>query len=184
MKTPIERELNKEEFLKKSFMCLMDCGLEKASTRSFSEYTGMKTSSLYYWFENKNELIIDAAVFGLNIFTDKTLETAINNKSDFNVFYIKLEDALKRYSDALKTIVQVASSPHYGKIIRDRITESIEILCKKLAEIMSESLGLDSKEAYAFFSVFIQIIINCSILEQWDKLEKLTEILYSSFKTD
>lgn len=56
MRNPAEREIKKEVVLSKCFGCLMEKVIEATIIKGFSEATGMAASSIYYWFEDKDEI--------------------------------------------------------------------------------------------------------------------------------
>ena len=65
----INSDIQEEQVLKKCFNCLVSYGLERTSMRDFCEATGLSTSSLYYRFENKDEIVIESAYLGLTNIT-------------------------------------------------------------------------------------------------------------------
>lgn len=65
MRKPAEREFNKDVVLAKCFECLTMKGIEATAIKDFSEATGMAASSIYYWFEDKDEIVLDAVKWGL-----------------------------------------------------------------------------------------------------------------------
>ena len=87
MRTPVERKVNRVDVLKSAFECLMENGLEKTSTRLLSEYTGLKSSSLYYWFKDKDDLIVEATEFGLSVIVEKSLKLAMQYIDDMEMFF-------------------------------------------------------------------------------------------------
>lgn len=51
--------------LKKCFETLVETGIEGSSINNLSNATGMTSSSLYYWFKDKDEILLDATEYGL-----------------------------------------------------------------------------------------------------------------------
>lgn len=70
MKQASERKFDRNEVLKKCFDCLVSNGLENTSIRSFSTASGLNSSSLYYWFHNKDEIVLAATLHGLKTIID------------------------------------------------------------------------------------------------------------------
>ena len=76
MRNPVERdEIQKDIVLKKCFDCLVETGIEGATIRDFSRVTGMTTSSLYYWFNDKDEIVLDATEFGIRMIVDSLIDS-------------------------------------------------------------------------------------------------------------
>jgi len=61
-----KEEMQKDLLLEQCFNCLVSTGLEGVSIREFQNATGMTASSLYYWFSDKDEIVLDAVGFGIN----------------------------------------------------------------------------------------------------------------------
>ena len=64
MRKPFERDI-KKEILSKCFGYLARKGLEKASIKNLCEETGISSGSIYYWFKDKDETVLDSAEYGL-----------------------------------------------------------------------------------------------------------------------
>lgn len=64
MREPTYGEKN-TELLDSSFMFLANHGLENASVRNLCDATGLAVSSIYYWFQDKEDMICECAAYGL-----------------------------------------------------------------------------------------------------------------------
>ena len=115
MRNPVERdEIQKDIVLKKCFDCLVETGIEGATIRDFSRVTGMTTSSLYYWFNDKDEIVLDATEFGIRMIVDTLFEYAIKHINNIKKMCDEFPEIAKKYSSALKVVFQIAASPTYG----------------------------------------------------------------------
>lgn len=176
MREPVEREVNRDEVLKKAFTCLMENGLEKTSTRLLSEYTGLKTSSLYYWFKDKDELIVDATEFGLDLIAKKSLELAMQNKDDVSKFCKEFAVAFREYSKSLKLIIHVASSPTYSEIMIGK-NGNLEKLYHDFTIKISNHLNVDYDKLRPLINLFVATVTNCAVWEQWEQFEEQVKYL-------
>lgn len=65
----VERESCKEKILRECFDCMAELGLEQITIRALCEATGLTASSLYYRFNDKDEIVFEAAFWGLETIT-------------------------------------------------------------------------------------------------------------------
>lgn len=176
MREPVEREVNRGEVLKKAFTCLMENGLEKTSTRLLSEYTGLKTSSLYYWFKDKDELIVDATEFGLDLIVKKSLELAMQNEDDIGKFCEEFTSAFREYSKSLKLIIHVASSPTYSEIMIGK-NGKFERFYHDFTTKVSNHLNVDYDKLRPLINLFVATVTDCAVWEQWEQFEEQVKYL-------
>lgn len=170
MREPVEREVNRDEVLKKAFTCLMENGLEKTSTRLLSEYTGLKTSSLYYWFKDKDELIVDATEFGLDLIVKKSLDLAMQNKEDVCKFCEEFALVFREYSKSLKLIIHVASSPTYSEVMVGK-NGKLENLYYEFTKKISNHLNVEYDKLRPLINLFVATVTDCAVWEQWEQFE-------------
>ena len=103
MRTPTEREdVQKEEVLKKCFECIVETGIEGASIKEFSNATGMSSSSLYYWFKDKDEIVIDATCYGLKLVFERLLKKLMNYADKPDQLMEGFPKVLKEHNSYLK----------------------------------------------------------------------------------
>lgn len=84
MRQAAENRFNREETLGKCFECLVSSGLENTSIRNFSLATGLNSSSLYYWFRDKDEIVLEATLFGLKSIIDDLFTQAYGYLNDLD----------------------------------------------------------------------------------------------------
>lgn len=179
MREPAEREeIKKNKILEQCFNCIVEYGIEKTSIRVFSEATGMTTSSLYYWFKDKDEIVLDATEYGIIVIADAFFENAMEHIFKIDEVCNGLQELSKRYQAYLKTIFQIVASPQYG----DRITElskSITVLYDTYAKKMVSQLDIPYSDARTIVDLFISSIMDCTLWNEWDKLSRELEFLLS-----
>ena len=68
MRLPSMDTLQKEEMLSKCFNYFVEYGLEGVTMRNLCDQTGIAVSSAYYWFGNKDNMLIQATEWLIHIY--------------------------------------------------------------------------------------------------------------------
>ena len=82
MREPTERDVKKDIVLEKCFDCMAEKGIEGISVKDFSKATGMSASSLYYWFKDKDEIVLDSVRWGLDKNVNAIFDFAFKHTQD------------------------------------------------------------------------------------------------------
>lgn len=123
MKQASERKFDRNEVLKKCFDCLVSNGLENTSIRSFSTASGLNSSSLYYWFHNKDEIVLAATLHGLKTIIDDLFTQAYGYLNDLDTLFAHFPRVIATYTDHLRLVYQVLVSPQYGAQLKAATAE-------------------------------------------------------------
>ena len=171
MREPSDREIQKEAVLKNCFDCLVETGMESITTRDFTRVTGLKPSSLYYWFDSKDEIIYDATNYGINYVVDSMFKYVMHNIDNIQKFSEEFPEFVQDYKAQLKTIIQVTTSRKYSARIKETFsyTEGLYDIC---AEKIFSLLEIEYKEAKVLVDLFVSTAIDYVI---WDKEDKFKE---------
>ena len=183
MRTPTEREdVQKEEVLKKCFECIVETGIEGASIKEFSNATGMSSSSLYYWFKDKDEIVIDATCYGMKLVFERLLKKLMNYADKPDQLMEGFPKVLKEHNSYLKTIFQIVSSPNYGSEIIEKSKALFEEKDEYLKEI-SDKFKYPYEKMQIIADLFISSIVDCVIWNKWKKLKREFEYIVSIIST-
>lgn len=179
MREPIEREeIKKNVILEQCFNCIVNHGIEKTSIRAFSEATGMTASSLYYWFRDKDEIVLDSTEYGIKVIANVFFEHAMEHIFKIHEVSHVLQEIAKQYQSYLKTIFQIVASPQYGDKIT-QLSKNITVLYDTYAKKMVSQLDLSYSNARTIVDLFISSIMDCTLWNEWDKLSRELELLLS-----
>lgn len=169
MKTIDNHEFNKTAVLSKCFDCLVSLGLENTTMRSITQATGLKSSSLYYWFKNKDEIIMGATNYGLRQIIDVLFTRAYEYLNNLELLFKRFPAAIIEYKRSLRIIYQVLTSPQYG----DRLRESgsdLSLAYASYGRVLSDRLGCDYKKLVPYVQLLISAITNFVLWEDEKKL--------------
>lgn len=170
MRNPAEREIKKDVVLSKCFECLTEKGIESITIKDFSVATGMAMSSIYYWFEDKDEIVLDAVKWGLDENVKVLFDFAFEHTDDLTQLCKGIKKLAQEAKKQFRLIFQVATSPQYGESVR-KFSNKLDFEYERYTKILSEKLKVDFNVLYPFVSLFISVFIDCVIWDSWDKFD-------------
>ena len=175
MREPAERDVNKNNILKSCFYCLMANGLENTSIKNFCEATGMTASSIYYWFKDKDEIVIDATKFGLNLVADCIFDHVFDTIKNNGVEKLikGLPTFVDEYKSELRLVYQVVTSPQYGEYMRDSAVV-LDLRYDKCAKLIADALDVDFENLRPIVSIVTSTVLDYAV---WNDDEKIRDEL-------
>lgn len=180
MREPKYRDI-KSDILQSSFEYLSKNGLENISMRDLCKGVGISVGSVYYWFENKEELIAETAEYGLRKVSDDIFTHAFENicdvESSFDVCFGKINE----HRVALRFIYQLASSPVYGDVIRKRGLD-LEGIYKEYAVRLSKSLDCSVDFMLPLVYLFVSAVLDYAVWEDYTKTKVQLDYICSMLK--
>lgn len=180
MRTTYMRDI-KRSLLKSTFDYLTEEGLDNVSLRDLLKKTGVSQSCVYYWFEGKEDLFIDAVEWGLTDVTDRIFSYAFNNLHDLRQFFDTCLDTIGQYQKPLRLIYQAASSTVYGPRVRKK-AKRFDDVYSDYALRLSDEIGYSYEELLPLVHMFVAVVLDYAV---WDNREKATyqiECLYGLVK--
>ena len=176
-----ENDNSREYIQAKCFECLVEQGLEKATTRLFGSVTGLSNSSLYYWFKDKDDIVLSSTLFGINSIIDNLFEDAYTCLNDIETLFAVLPKSVLGYKKQLRLVYQVLTSPQYGDKLRE-MQEGLPLAYNSYAKVLADRLNCQYKDLKPLVQLFISTMINYILWEDEIKMSsQLTEI-HSSVK--
>ena len=172
MREPAEREeIRKDVILQKCFNVLTENGVEGATIRNFSDATGMTASSLYYWFEDKDDIVIDATIYGLNYIVEMLFDYAIEHIDNIDELCNGFVEYISNYKSQIRLVFQVATSPIYGSKVRGHI-KNISLLYDAYAKKISTHFDITYNTLRILVDNFISAIVDYVIWEDLSKIRR------------
>ena len=170
MRSPAEREIKKDVILRKCFECLTEKGIEAITIKDFSDATGMSMSSIYYWFEDKDEIVLDAVEWGIDENVKILFDFAFKHTDNLTKLCEGIKELAMEYKKQFRLIFQVATSPQYGERVR-KFSTKLDFEYKRYTEILSEKLAISYDLLYPFVNLFVSSIVDCVMWDSWDKFD-------------
>ncbi len=152
---------------------LLKTGLANASIGDLCRETGLSQSSLYYWFENKDEIWISAGKYGTAKVVDALLKFTFDHINDIRKYFDTLLNEAEKYKFELRLAVQITTSPAFGDRMRDK-AHDFRLWYERYAEKMMGIFGCTYLQAETFIYSIIAYVIDYAI---WDDREKTRMLL-------
>jgi AcrR family transcriptional regulator len=156
---------------------LLRTGLGNASIGELCRETKLAQSSLYYWFENKDDIWIAAGKYGLSKVVDALFTFTLNHTDDVRRYFDTLLDEVEKYKYELRLAIQITTSPVFGERMRDK-AKDFRLLYEKYAEKIMDIFGCTHHQAEVFIYTIIASVIDYAIWDDREKTQMLLENLY------
>lgn len=177
MKQATESKFNQDEVLQKCFECLVSNGLENTSIRTFSFASGLNSSSLYYWFHNKDEIVLDATLYGLKSIIDDLFTQAYGYLNDLDTLFTQFPRVIVSYKNHLRLVYQVLVSPQYGSQLK-AATSDLSSAYDSYGRVLADRLNCNYTDLCPFVHLFISITTNYLLWEDEAKTIEQYKELY------
>lgn len=169
--------MQQEVILKNCFDCLVEMGLEHVTIRNLSQATGLKTSSLYYRFSDKEEIVLEATAWGYRDVIRSVCWAVVQKIGDFKELFDGLFNEIDKYKKQLKFIYQVAGSPRYGDLLRQR-AKGLDSLYATFTEKIAAGFGCDQAEMSPYVRLFVSVVREYVLWDDKELVEKNLQFIY------
>lgn len=156
---------------------LLRTGLANASIGDLCREAKLAQSSLYYWFENKDDIWISAGKYGLSKVVDALFRFTLDHTDDVRKYFDTLLLEVEKYKYELRLAIQITTSPIYGARMRDK-SKDFRLLYEKYAEKIMGVFGCTHQQAEVFIYSIIAYVIDYAIWDDGEKTQMLLENLY------
>lgn len=156
---------------------LLKTGLGNASVGELCKETKLAQSSLYYWFENKDDIWIAAGKYGLSNVVDSLMDFTLKHTDNVRDYFDTLLDEVEKYKYDLRLALQITTSPVFGDRMRDK-AKDFRLWYERYAEKLMTIFNCSHLNAETFIYSIIAYVIDYAIWDDRDKTQMLLENLY------
>ncbi|MBR5308634.1 MAG: TetR/AcrR family transcriptional regulator [Clostridia bacterium] len=168
----------KQEIIAKTWSYLLRTGLANASVGDLCREEKLSQSSLYYWFENKNDIWISAGRYGLALVVDELFRFTFDHIDRVEEFFDTLLSEVDRFKDALRVAVQITVSPVFGSQMREKNMEFNGIYERYAQEIMT-AFGCSCLQAKVFIYSTLAFVVDYAIWDDSEITQMLLDNMYN-----
>lgn len=171
-------QIDEEGILDSTFSYLVKHGLENITIRELCKGTGIAQGSIYYWFSGKQDLIYEAAEYGLRKVVDKIFSYVFSNMKNLRKFFDECLSEINKYKSELRFIYQMAVSPVYGEKIRGK-GQDLNLIYDKYVEMLALRLQCSTHELKPLVYLFISAVLDYVVWEDIENTQMQLEFIYS-----
>ena len=168
----------KKAIIQTTWEYLLKTGLTNASIGDLCREAKLAQSSLYYWFESKDDIWINAGKYGISKVVDALFQFTLGHTSDIRKYFDTLLDEVKKYKYELRLAIQITTSPIFGARMRDK-SKDFRLWYQKYAGNIIEIFGCTQEQAETFIYSIIAFVIDYVIWDDGEKTQMLLENLYN-----
>lgn len=179
MRKPKYRE-NRIDILQSSFDYLTKSGLENISMRDLCNGIGISIGSVYYWFENKEQLIVETAEYGLLKVSDDIFSHVLTALDDIHSSFEICMDKIEEHRDSLRYIYQLACSPVYSKLLRN-MCSNLEPIYHEYAVKLSKELDMSVERALPLVYLFVSAVLDFAVWGNKEQTSVQLDYIYKCF---
>lgn len=182
MKIKLDEKKDRNELLSQIFDCIVINGLEKITTRQICTFCGLTASSLYYWFADKDEIVLEATICGMNRIVDELFATAYSFLSDISRLFSELPKEILKYKKELRVVYQVVTSPQYGDRLRQQVA-MLPLAYESFARVVADQVNISFEKIEPFTLLYISAASNYILWEDEKKFDVQFQYLKNSIMT-
>ena len=167
----------KIEIIETTWNYLLKTGLTHASIGELCRATKLAQSSLYYWFENKDDVWVSAGKYGLSRVVESLFTYTLDHTNDVRLYFDTLLDEVEKYKYDLRLALQITTSPVFGKSMREE-SKAFRLLYEHFGNKLMAIFDCSYEQADMFIYSIIAYVIDYAIWDDRDKAQMLLNNLY------
>ncbi len=169
------------DFLEPSFKYLVKNGLENTSVRDLCRDMEISTGSIYYWFDDKDDIYINVVKHGISKVAGALFDVAFEKLENPEVFFDTFLDEVDKYKLEFRLIFQMTTSPVYGDRIREKAEDFKQVYEKYICRI-SDILGCKQETVTPIIYMLISILVDYVVWDDREVSEMQLKDLYDTLK--
>lgn len=171
-----------KDFFEPSFNFLVENGFENTSIRDLCKAMNLSPGSVYYWFEDKDDIYINVVRYGTGKIADKLFEFAFEKMQNPKMFFETFLDEVDKYKKEFRLIFQVTASPHYGDQVRGK-AEGFKFIYERYILRLAGILGCSHEEITPIIYTVISILSDYVLWEDYEVSKMQMDYLYKIVNT-
>ena len=160
-----EREAKKAEIMEKCFACYAEHGLGAVGIKGLAEACGVSSGTLYFYFDNLDDLILRSTEHCMRKVEDDFMEKAPKDVRDLQRFIEEIPRwTAEKHGSKYRLMYQVYTHPKYrehGRAFFDGVNRRYTEYAKQL----EPKLGIPYTKITALIFVFIRACVHYALFE-------------------
>ena len=158
-------EARKEELMKKCYECFAENGLSSTGIRTLGKSCVCNPSTLYLYFKDLDDLIIQSTEYCMSKVEDEFMERAPKNVSDLEKFINETPYwTAKEHGKKYRLMYQVYTHPKYREYGK-KFFEGVNKRYTEYAKQLSEKIKIPSDTLTSLIFIFIRACVHYALFE-------------------
>lgn len=151
-------------------------GIDKTTIKKMARAADMSEASIYQYFKNKDEIIIDCVKMYFANLQNEYFPVLKNDKLTLNQKIEKCIKLSKKFKPQGKFTIQVLTSPSYEKLCAPVLREFQQNLIS-VCDVISEQQSLPKDSVYSFLLLFFSVFYSGGIMGDENAMEVQIDFL-------
>ncbi len=170
------------EFLETCFDTFCENGLENTSLKMLADACGVTNGSLLYYFESKDNLVIEATAHCMAKVEDDFMAQAPTSFADIEQFLREMPYlTAKLHGAKYRFMYQVYASPKYREYGKE-FFKGVNIRYHNYAELLSGKLGMSTDFIQGMTYLFVRACVHYALFEDEDYLQLQLNAIRTSLR--
>lgn len=178
----MEREERKAEYLEHFADAFAENGIDKTSIKKLAGAAGINEASIYQYFKNKDEIIIELVKRYFNAVKEEIFPILTNEKYPAELRMQRLMNYRFKTESRAKFVIQVLTNPKYGETCLPELKNFLNSI-HEVGDQLSHQLNLPEQVAESYIMVIYSALVsdrifNCKgiLSEELDFLQHISNL--------
>lgn len=171
------RQAKKIEMMEKCFECYAEYGLTSVGMKTVSDYIGCNVASLYQYFENQDDLIIQATEYCMSKVEDEFMAKAPTDVEDLWRFIEEIPYwTAKNHGKKYRLMYQIYTQPKYREY-GQKFFKGVDERYTEYAKSLEPKLGIPYQKITPLIFILIRACVHYALFEDEFYLKSQIEVL-------
>ncbi|MDD6467268.1 MAG: TetR/AcrR family transcriptional regulator [Erysipelotrichaceae bacterium] len=170
-------QTRKEELMRKCYECFAENGLKNIGIRALGKYCGCNSATLYLYFKDLDDLIVQSTEYCMSKVEDDFMEKAPKTVNDIEPFINEIPYwTAKQHGPKYRLMYQVYTDPkyrEYGKLF----FEGVNRRYIEYAKLLEKNIGIPYEEITSLIFILIRASVHYALFEDEFYLQAQLKVL-------
>ncbi|MGN1053698.1 MAG: TetR/AcrR family transcriptional regulator [Erysipelotrichaceae bacterium] len=176
------REAKKREIMEKVFDCYADKGLNNISMKEIADKSGFNVASIYQYFEDLDDLIIQSTEYSMTAVEDDFMAKAPKSLEDVWKFVDEIPYwTAKKHGKKYRLMYQIYTSPKYLEY-GQKFFKGVDERYTEYAKSLESKLNIPYEKLTSLIFILIRASVHYALFEDEFYLQSELTILKETLK--
>lgn len=174
-------EERKKEILDVCLQQFMEKGLYKTSARDLGNALNMRSSALYYYFKNKDEIVVECAEAAALRMETVLILPVMSCLDDETQYPALIQEKMAETTPMMKFFAQVCTTQEYRETMQP-VLDRMKKRHQEYAVTMAEKYQCEPEQLAPYLSACVAIVTNRMIFGESFYYEKPIELIINAVR--